>query len=72
MRLTAKQVNDLPNGTIVKLFYSGSEWDEYFGKVFNAIKINDRLYHFTEFTDIDDLNGYDGYEIEAAIKEKYY
>ena len=60
MRLTAKQVNDLPNGNILKIFYSGSEWDEDFGKVFDVIKVNDRLYHFTEFNDIDDLNDYAG------------
>jgi hypothetical protein len=69
MRLTANQIKNLPDGTKLKIFYSGSKWAEDFGKVFNVVKIGNTLYHFTEFDDIDDIDCSDGYEIEAAIKE---
>ena len=69
MRLTANQIKNLPDGTELKLFYSGSEWGEDFAKVFNVVKFNNRLYYFTEFENIDDIDHTDGYEIEAAIKE---
>jgi len=68
MRLTANGVNALPDGTILKIFYSGSEWDDDFGKAFDVVKIGNKLYHFTEFDNIDDIDITDGYEIEAAIK----
>ena len=67
MRLTADQVRNLPDGAKLKIFYSGSEWDEDFGKVFNAVKIGNNLYHFTEYDSIDDIDCADGYEIEVAI-----
>ena len=70
MRLTANGVKALPDGTILKIFYSGSEWDDDFGKTFDVVKIGNKLYHFTEFDNIDDIDITDGYEIEAAIKEK--
>jgi len=69
MRLTTEQIKHLPTGTKLKVFYSGSEWGENFGKVFNVIKVGNTLYHYTEFNNIDEINDSDGYEIEAAIKE---
>ena len=70
MKLTANQIKNLPDGTIIKLFYSGSKWNNDFGKVYNVIKAGDKLYHFTEFDAIDDIDALDGYEIEAAIMEE--
>ena len=71
MILAKEQVEALPNGTILKLFYSGSDWEEDFGKVFNVVKVNNKLYHLDNsiFDNIEDLGINDGYEIEAAIKE---
>ncbi len=69
MRLTADQVRNLPDGTRLKIFYSGSKWAEDFGKVFDVVKVGYKLYHFTEFDEIDDIGCADGYEIEAAIDE---
>ena len=68
MKLTANQVKNLPDGTELKLFYSGSEWGDEFGKVFNVVKYGNRLYHVKDFDDIDEIDCNDGYEIEAAIK----
>lgn len=68
MKLTANQVKNLPDGTKLKIFYSGSEWDKDFGKVFDVVKVGNALYHFTEFDNIDDIDCSDGYEIEAAYK----
>ena len=68
MKLTANQIKELPDGTELKVFYSGSMWEEDFGKVFNVIKVKNKLYHYTSFDNIDDIDGSDGYEIEAAKK----
>jgi len=68
MRITKEELKKIPNGTKLKIFLSGSNWEEDFGKTFNAIKYNDNLYVVTDFYDleIDDP----GYEVEVAIKNK--
>lgn len=69
MRLTKEQIKALPNGSIVTLFYSGNDWKEDFGKVFTAMKKENRLYHITGFDDIDEIDDRD-YEIIVAVPEK--
>lgn len=69
MRLTIDQVKALKDGVILKIFYSGSKWDNDFGKVFNAIKLNNKLYHIQDFNFIEEMNDSEGYEFEVAIQE---
>ncbi len=71
MLLTKEQVKKLPEGTICKVFYSGWAWDNDFGKSYNAIKVNGRLYHYKDFDDIEDMNDKE-YSFEVAINENSY
>ena len=69
MRLTEKQVKALPDGTQLKIFLSGTEWNEDFGKAYDVIKIKDKLCIWNnDFFDINDINAKDGYELEVAQK----
>lgn len=69
MRLTKEQIKRMPNGSIFKIFYSGNDWEEDFGKVFTVIKRGNRLYHTTCFDEIDEIDDRD-YEIIVAAPEK--
>lgn len=68
MRITKEELKKVPDGTKLKIFLSGSNWEKDFGKTFNAIKFNDNLYVITDFYDLDIDDP--GYEIEVAMKEK--
>lgn len=68
MLLTKEQVYKLPEGTECKVFYSGCAWDNNFGKSYNAIKANEKLYHYIDFDDIEDMNDKE-YKFEVAINE---
>ena len=68
MRLTAEQVKALPDGTVLKVFLSGEFWQDDFGKVCNVIKMNDKLYEFNNYFDIDDIDDVD-FQIIVACKD---
>ena len=75
MRITPDEIRNLPDGSKIKLFFSGDYWDEYYGKVINTIKIRDKLFVTDEFYDINDLeltgDEIDKYlTIEAAYNKK--
>ena len=69
MILNSDQIYDLPDGTELKTFLSGSYWDEDFGKVENVIKVKDRLWIVEGYHYINELKENDNYEIEVAIRE---
>lgn len=68
MRVTKEELKKIPDGTKLKIFLSGSNWEEDFGKVFNAIKFNDNLYVVADFYDLDIDDP--GYEIDVAMEGK--
>lgn len=71
MILTKKQVEELPEGTILRVFMAGSKWDNDFARVLRVIKIKDRLYNITDFFNIDEMEDDDpGWEIVVAIGDK--
>lgn len=72
MRMTSNQIKKLPNGTKLKLFLSGSGWDEDFGKVYNVIKVNDNeLREITNnWWEINEIDEKDDFSIEAAYYNK--
>lgn len=69
MILNSDQIYDLPDGTELKAFLSGSYWDEDFGKVENVIKVKDRLWIIEGYHYINELKEDDNYEIEVAIRK---
>ena len=68
MKLTQEQVKDLKDGTELKVVYTGSDWEEDFGKVYNVVKIGNKLYHIDAHDDIDDIEENIGLDIIAIIK----
>ena len=68
MRINEEQLKNLPDGTKLKIFLSGSKWDKDFGKVFNAIKFGDYIYEITGFYYTEEKDE-PGYEFEVALKE---
>lgn len=67
MILTNKQIQNTPNGTILTLFYAGSEWQDDFGKTSKVIKFDNKMYEIKSgFIDVQELNDMDGYEIIVA------
>lgn len=71
MIMTSNKIKQLPNGTKLKLFLSGSGWDEDFGKVFNVVKINDNeLREVTSnWWEIDEVDIKDSFSVEVAYNE---
>lgn len=68
MILTRKQVEGLPNGTVLRVFMAGSKWDKDFGKVQKVIKVKDKLYNIGDFFNINEIDNDDkGYEIIVAV-----
>ena len=68
MVLTRKQVEGLPDGTVLRVFMAGSKWEEDFARVQKVVKIQDRLYNITDFFDIDEMEEKEsGWEIVVAI-----
>ena len=71
MILTKKQVEGLPDGTILRVFMAGNYWEEDFGKVKKVIKLKDRLYNFSDFFNINELDDDDpGWDIVVALGDK--
>ena len=69
MRLTANQVKNLPDGTKLKIFLSGSEWEEDFGKSMTVFKFGNQLFEYKPFCEIEDIDSGDQLDIQAAIEE---
>jgi len=68
MILTKRQVEGLPDGTVLRVFMAGSKWDDDFGRVQKVIKIQNKLYNITDFFDIDEMEEKEpGWEIVVAI-----
>ena len=75
MKINTKEEYDkIPEGTLLKVFLEGDEWDDNCGEVFTVIKANNRLeiftvvinrvYHtgFFDFNEKDEL----GYEFSVV------
>ena len=70
MRLTREEIRNLPDGTKLKIFLSGSEWGEDFGKSMTVFKIGNQLFEYKPFCEIEDIDCGDQLDIQAAIKEE--
>ena len=74
MRITADEIRNLPDGSKIKLFLSGNNWDEDYGKVINTIKVKDKLFVVDGFYGVEDLEVIDDkdkyFTIEAAYNKK--
>lgn len=74
MRITADEIRNLPDGSKIKLFLSGDNWNEIYGKVVNTVKVKDKLFVTNGFYDIEDLEVIDKtdeyFTIEAAYNKK--
>ena len=71
MILTKRQVEGLPDGTVLRVFMAGHDWQEDFGKVKKVIKLKDKLYNVGDFFNIDEIDDEDkGYEIVVALGDK--
>lgn len=69
MRLTANQIKELSDGTKLKIFLSGSEWEEDFGKSITVFKFGNQLFEYNPFCEIENIDSGDQLDIQAAIKE---
>lgn len=69
MRITRKEIEKLPDGTELKIFLSGSEWEEDFGKSIAVFKFRNQLFEYKPFCEIEDIDSGDQLDIQAAIKE---
>ena len=61
----------MPDGTRLKVFLTGNNWEDDFGKVQTVVKIKDKLYIADEFHYIDDVDCSDGYDMVAAAIVKH-
>lgn len=68
--LNAKQLYALPDGTIVKVWYTGTEWLDEQGKVHRAVKVGDKLFDISGYNYIYEVDEKDGLEM-AVIKDTY-
>ena len=69
MRLTANQIKNLPDGTKLKIFLSGVDWEEDFGKSMTVFKFGNQLFEYKPFCEIEDIDSGDQLDIQAAIDE---
>ncbi len=56
MRLSQKEIRELPDGAQFKVIYSGSGWDKDFGKIYDVIKVENKLYHVIGFDEVDEID----------------
>lgn len=69
MRITREEIEKLPDGTKLKIFLSGSEWGEDFGKSMTVFKFGNKLFEYNPICEIEDIDSGDQLDIQAAIKE---
>lgn len=69
MRITKEEIERLPDGTKLKIFLSGSEWEENFGKSMTVFKFKNQLFEYNPFCEIEDIDSGDQLDIQAAIDE---
>lgn len=68
---TREEYETIPDGQILRIFYSGDNWDQDYGHSVPVVKVGDRLYTITDFSDFSERNDcVDGYEFELAYNEK--
>ena len=68
MKINTKEEYDkIPDGTFLKVFLEGDEWDEDCGEVSTVIKMNDKLYEYNPggYYCFDERNE-PGYEISIV------
>ena len=68
MILNRKQIEELPDGTILRVFLSGIAWDNDFGKAHDVVKVKDKLYDLTGFYNIEDVDDTGDFQMIVAIK----
>lgn len=72
---TQEEYDKIPDGTLLKLFFSGSSWGNSFGETISVIKIGDRLYKVADWFQFNERNDYtdpyDDYTFEIAQLTKY-
>ncbi len=69
MRITREEIERLSDGSKLKIFLSGSEWGEDFGKSMTVFKFGNKLFEYKPFCEIEDIDCGDQLDIQAAIKE---
>lgn len=69
MRITRGKIEKLPDGTRLKIFLSGSEWEDDFGKSITVFKFGNKLFEYKPFCEIEDVDSGDQLDIQAAIRE---
>ena len=72
---TKEEFNKLPNGTRLKLFCEGDDWDDDCGEVFNVIKVDNKLFQcdsgFWDFKECND-EGYEFSLVKPSPNERKY
>lgn len=58
----------MPDGAQFKVIYTGSDWEEDFGKIYNVVKVGNKLYHIDAHDDIDDIEENTGFDIIAIMR----
>jgi hypothetical protein len=69
MRITKEEINKLPDGTKLKIFLSGIDWEEDFGKSMTVFKFGNQLFKYEPFCEIEDIDSGDQLDMQAAINE---
>ena len=69
MRITREEIENLPDGTKLSIFLSGSDWEEDFGKSMTVFKFKNQLFEYKPFCEIEDIDSGDQLDIQAAIDE---
>ena len=59
------EIKDSPDGTVFELLHVGREWGDDWGKKVNVMKCQNKLFYFTDYIDIDEIDDID-YEVLVA------
>lgn len=65
MRVTQSSFNDIPNGTRLKIFLEGDQWDEDKGEVIDVVKQGDKLFVWSNYWMFSERDEY-GYEFAVC------
>ena len=72
MRITREKIEKLPDGTKLKIFLSGSDWEEDFGKSMTVFKFKNQVFEY-KLLEIEDMGSGDQWiisDFDEAYEDK--
>lgn len=68
MKITnEKDYDKIPDGDMLHIFFSGTGWDNEFGKSYKVVKIKDKIYKVTDYFNKEECFDEDDPSLEVVL-----